>query len=376
MRNILKQNNLELLREIEILRNLLKDVSSTIPAELEPYYNWSVSTCHELHHQVMQNLNDLDLNQEAILPDILSATQTLTRNFSLFSQRQVSPILRARYSDRLCLKFLRWLHSVHSVTHDIPMALSDEEFQIWPVHPTIYFMPHSAQHGFLYLPLFFHEFGHLLYTCHESEMDELVRSLQQDIEELLKPIAQRDDLHAEYELQYRKAIVERWYEWAQELFCDAVGLCIGGVSFLHAFSVYMRMRGREEYHIPEDDFAARSHPITWLRVNILTDRARLLGYKGEAAEMEAAWRAIADTMRITEDYYGYYVPEFKPAIYKTIEDMLTEAAPFGINKERSISSEIIDSSPIYLINDAWKHFFQDPEKYQTWEKKAVANYLT
>ncbi len=375
MRKILRYNNIGLLREIKLLGKLLNDMSSAISSELNPYYNWAVSKCQWLHLQVMQNLNDLDLHQDTIIPDILSATQALTRDFYLFSQRQISPILRARNSDRLCLKILSWLHSVHTVTRDIPLALSDEEFQIWPVHPTIYFMPPPAQHGLLYLPLFFHEFGHLLYTCHEPEMDDLVRYLQQNIEELLKPSVQRDDIHAERKIQRLKVIVERWYEWAQEFFCDAVGLCIGGKSFLNAFSMYLRMRGRGEYHVPEDELTEQSHPVTWLRVSMLTDRARLMGYRVESDEMKDAWHTIAKTMNLTEDYYGYYATEFKPAIYKTIDDMLTEASPFGFYQEQHTISEQNDSSPIPLLNEAWQRFFQDPESYRLWEEQAVAIYL-
>ncbi len=107
-------------------------------------------------------------------------------------------IIRARPSDRLCLKLLRWLHSVHPQTQDIPLGLSDGEFGIWPALPLpiLYFMPSSSQHGLLYLPLFFHEFGHLLYACHKAELDDLVRDLQRQIEELLMPSVQRDDYYA------------------------------------------------------------------------------------------------------------------------------------------------------------------------------------
>ena len=56
--------------------------------------------------------------------------------------------------------------------------------------PLIYMMPPSAQQGLLYLPLFFHEFGHLLYACHKPEMDALVRELQENLAELLEPAVQ------------------------------------------------------------------------------------------------------------------------------------------------------------------------------------------
>lgn len=63
--------------------------------------------------------------------------------------------------------------------------------------PVIYYMPSSSQRGLLYLALFFHEFGHLLYACHKREMDDLIRSLLEEIENLLKPVIELDDQYSQ-----------------------------------------------------------------------------------------------------------------------------------------------------------------------------------
>lgn len=125
----------------------------------------------------------------------------ITRYLYLFNRILISPVIRARPSDRLCLRFLQWLHSAHPQSQHIPAAFSDGSFASWPDprFPTIYVMPPSAQRRLLYLSLFFHEFGHLLYACHKPEMDDLVRSLQQTISEYLEPSVQRDDAHAKRE---------------------------------------------------------------------------------------------------------------------------------------------------------------------------------
>lgn len=369
---------MDLLREIERLRAILRSVSDSIPAELGTYYGWAAVTCDGFRQQVMQNLHDLDSGHDNILRDVLSNTQLVTVSFHQYNQRLVGPILRARPSDRLCLKLFRWLHSVHPQTLDIPAALSDGEFGIWPVppQPTIYFMPSSAQHGLLYLPLFFHELGHLLYACHKPEMDDVVRSFQEKISELLEPSMQRDDLYAQVEAGKRSAIVETWYEWAQEFFCDAVGFVIGGTAFVHAFSMYLRMIGRGEYHLPPEQLAHREHPVTWLRIRLLADRMRRVGHNVDAEELENAWNTIAEAMGVIEDYYGFYASEFLRVIQQTIDDMLTEASPFGLNEEEERRSEIAASSPIPLLNEAWHQFLSDPERYYEWEKKAVVSLLT
>ncbi len=377
MRDILKQNNVALRHEIEQLRRILLDARDQIPEELQNYEVKIANTCSDLQQQVLQNLEDLDFEQDNPLKDILSNTQLVTRAFHFLNKQQVSPILRARTSDRLCLKLLLWLHATHPKTKNIPVAFRDEEFSIWPIEPTIYFMPCAAQQGLLYLPLFFHEFGHLLYACHRLEMNDLVRELQAEIGDLLLPAVQRNDEYTQEQEANRNVIVETWYEWAQEIFCDAVGFVIGGPSFAYAFSMYMQMLGRSQYHVPKEELIRRPHPVTWIRIQLITERTRREGYNAVASVLEATWSAIAEAMRIIEDYDGFYDPTFFPVIQQKIDDMLTEAAPREF-KESEVSITETESpltSPIALLNLAWQRFWEDSEGYRVWEENAIATFL-
>ena len=384
MRDILRQNNADLLREIGLLRGRLEEAASAIPPELQPFQDWIISFCDKLQVVGLQNLQNLNLGIDSILPNILSDTQVLTRDVRLFNQRLVGPVLRARESDRLCLKLLRWIHSTHPLTQDIPMALSDGDFASWPQlnWPTIYFMPPSAQHRLLYLPLFFHEFGHLLYGCHEPEMDELVKALQKEIAQFLEPSAQRDDRHAQSESKRRSAIVETWYEWAHELFCDAIGFQMAGPAFAYSFSMYFRVLMRDQYHIRPEELEHRDHPVTWLRIRLLADRVRRMGFEADARALEDTWDKIATTMGVVEDYYGFYTDEFLPSIQQTIDDMIVEAAPRAFEAHEVSAAELLrvdsastPSPPVQLLNQAWRKFLDDEDRYTAWEKKAIESLL-
>ncbi len=368
-----------MLRDLEYLREALQSTSGSIPVELDTYYDWVASQFSDLHQLVTRNIHDLDSGRDEILPEVLSNTQSVTRMLHLFNQRLVSPILRSRPSDRLCLKLLRWLHSTHPETQPIPAALSDGDFASWPVPPwpTVYFMPPSAQQRLLHLPLFFHEFGHLLYATHKPEMDDLVRDLQVTISEMLTPSTQRDDIYAQRESEQRSVIVETWYSWAQELFCDAVGLVIGGPAFAHAFSMHLQMLGRGHYHLPPDELARRVHPVTWLRVQLIAARAHRMGFEADAEAVEKGWRVLAEAMGVVEDYYGFYIPQFLPAITQAIDDMLTETEPRGYLDEEvsGFDSEPSASSPIQLLNQAWHEFQKDAEAYPMWESGAIEVFL-
>jgi len=376
MRTILHESNLDLLGEVERLIAALA-ATSVVP-ELAAYRDHVLHACNELREQICRNLRDLELGQDDILLEILSETQRLALDLRLYNRRLAGPILRGLESDRLSLRVIGWLHAVHKETAEVPAAVSTEEFSIWPAppYPVVYFMPASAQQGLLYQPLFFHEFGHLLYACHEPEMDNLVQDLQVRIAELLEPLARRDDVHAQAEAQQRAVIVLTWYKWAQELFCDAVGLTIGGPAFIHAFNRYLRISPRTEYHCPPDDLGLRPHPVTWLRARLLARRACELGCETVANAMERQWVIIADTLGVVEDYYGFYEEEFLPAIWQTLDDMLVEAEPYRFT-QRDLGGEewTPDSTVAHLLNRAWHHFGSNPDEYSDWERQVVTTFL-
>lgn len=376
MRDILRESNLDLLREIDRLSSVLATISA--PPELSAYQDWMTEACGSLRRRVLQNLCDIELNRDEILNDVLSETQLLTALFRLCNQRLASPLLRYQPSDRLCLCIIAWLHDYHARTRDIPAGLSDGEFGIWPEPriPIVYFMPSSRQHGLLYLPLFFHEFGHLLYASHKEEMDVLVGDLQKEIADLLEPVSQRNDLYAHQDAKTRSVIIETWYEWAQELFCDAVGLTIGGPCFANAFSMYLRMGGRDKFYQPREKLVLSEHPVAWLRIRLIAERARQMGLI-ETDRLETEWNRIAATMEIAEDYYGFYNDRFLLSIRETIDDMLTEASPYQFSAEDVSPSDwnIESSSPVHLLNKAWFVFLSDSDSYVNWEEQAVSAFL-
>src|SRR5258705_12950051 len=124
-------------------------------------------------------------------------------------------------------------------------------------------------------------------------MDDLVDDLQQVIARRLEPASRRADRQAEREQQKRKQIAERWYDWTQEFFCDAVGLVMCGPAFAHSFSFYFRTIGQDAYQRSFNDQMRSSHPVTWLRVRLLADRARTMGWQRLADEIEDDWQNIA-----------------------------------------------------------------------------------
>lgn len=377
MHQILKARNLELLHDLEQLVRALQ--AAGVSRESAAYKERILSVCTQLQDTASRNLRDLALGQDQILEDVLSNTRQVMQYVRLISARLTAPILRAAPADRLCLTTIEWVHRRHASTASIPPAFADGECSVWPflrIAP-IYFFPCLEQRGLLYQPLFFHEFGHVLYACHEQEMDELVGELQREVEEVLMPPSQRNDRHADVQAAQRQAIIDTWYRWAQELFCDAVGLTIGGPAFLYAFSEYLGSLQRGDFYRQPADLEHSEHPVTWLRIGLLVERARASGFDGPAGEVEREWSVIAHTMGVAEDYHGFYDDELSAALAKTIDDMLTEAEPHRCTQSEA-SGEGWETQPddlVCLLNAAWRVYSSSSGSYTDWEEKALHQFF-
>jgi hypothetical protein len=236
LRAILVRRNEALLRDVDLLLKLLE--KAEVPVEAAPYRGHILSTCRkELRDVLKNNLLYLHLGQDDLLNDVLSQTSNVTRWAHYIIPRLVAPVLRASHSDRLCLATIGWMHQQHPQTAGYPPALVDGTVSIWPfvLFAPIYIFPSVEQRGLLYQSLLFHEFGHLLYNLHKPEMDNLVAELRRGIAAALVPLSRRNDRHSEKQVAARQLVVDTWYSWAQELFCDSVGFTIGGPCFLQAF---------------------------------------------------------------------------------------------------------------------------------------------
>ncbi len=375
MWQILKSRNESLRRQLDELEGAFS--STAVPQGLEPYKRRLLSICGQLRAATERNLTDIGLGRDEILEDVLSNTQQAMQYVRLLSARLAAPIVRCLARDSLTLATITWVHSQHSATQSIPAAFADGDCMVWPflhIAPT-YFFPYLEQNGLLYQPLLFHEFGHLLYMCHKREMDDLVGEFQREVEDVLSPPSQRNDRHADIQAGQRQTIVDTWYRWTQEFFCDAVGLTIGGPSFLWAFSGYLSTMQRGDFYRQPSDLEHSNHPVTWLRVRLLASRARQAGFVDLAERVEGEWSLIARTMGVVADYHGFYDDAPEDSITQTVADMLTEAAPRQCTGPEALGVGWDNSPPAIsasLFNQAWQVYRHDPRAYDAWETKALA----
>ncbi len=375
MQDVIQRRNTDLLRDIDQLLESLNQAS--IPDELQNYRQQLVAVCHELQKQIQRNRAYLHFDQEDILNDVLSHISRTTHYIHLINAHLAVPILRASASDRLCLAMITWQHQTHPHTEIYPAAFVDGPPSIWPfhhIHIPLYVFPVTQQRSLRFLPLLLHEFAHLLYGRHKLELDDLVAELQEDIADTLVPAARRNDQYAEQQAGQRHLIVDTWYSWAQELFCDAVGFVMSGPCYIRAFATFVNGMHRSEFYRNEQSLAGSTHPVTWLRVQFLARRARDAGFETLADTLVQEWQRIAQVLGVIEDYHGFYHRALESRLIRTLQDMLTEVAPRCYTTEEVTGTgwDPLSDSPIRLLNWAWQQYDSDPETYSTWERDYIA----
>jgi len=293
--------------------------------------------------------------------------------------RLIPSIHRYKTNDNLCLKLLSWLHKQHLIMADQPIGVSDGQFMISASneYPTIYYLPSSSQHILLHLPLFFHEIGHKFFAHHRPEMMDLVKEFQLKLLSFFKLPFQKNDKR--YKAQAKKTkviVVDTWINWIEELYCDAVGIRIGGASYIHAFSHYLRMSGRAAFFMTEKDLGGSSHPVPWLRVKFLARWAEEYGLNEEAKALNEEWEELAKMQGIKEQYYGFYKDDFYNDIKQCLDDMLTVSEPiFFQDYDSNIGKfDITKSNFIELANFAWRNFYGDLKNYEDWEQGVIDSF--
>jgi hypothetical protein len=378
MRTYLEEANKDLLYQIGVVQELLGRVS--VCGELTPYVAHIVNLCEAMRQRAQRNLLDLSYGVASTYSDVLSATQNLSTFFEIVNSRLATPVVRARPDDdRLGLLVVRFLHDSHTKTASLPFAISDGSFAVYPTDqvPPVYLVPISRQMTLLYLPLLFHEFGHLLYRRHKDELDELVKDLQKVIARHLAPKAVRGRAAATRANTFRKQAVTCWYAWAQEFYCDAVGIHIGGPAYLKAFSHYFRTLSPSEYYIPRKTQLEGKHPVTWLRTKMLVDRARKYGLAPLATAVEQTWAECASAMGVAEDYEGLWSDDYFQPLRSTLDDMIEETQPRRFrDSEMAEKTGSRPASPVHLCNVAWSAFETDANGYRAWEKAAISAFLS
>jgi hypothetical protein len=377
MNNILRNSCKELLRKVGLAKRTIQN--KAIPQEVIPCRDWAIKSLegYVVDLERIERYLMMDLKDQVLDQTWYNELASINNELEVLDAYFIHPLYRSSEFDRIALQLIQCLHRAHDITKDKPFILSNGSFSIAPSEnaPTIYWLPVTSQLSLLDYPLFSHEFGHQLFMSHKREMEDLIFEFQDKLSAYLQPAVSHDDDKYESYVEKAANIVETWREWIEELFCDAVGLTIGGKAYLFAFSHFIRLGGVKEFMVPEKYLAKRSHPVSLLRIRFLAERAYKMGLETEAVRLEEEWNEIAKTLDINEDYFGYYELSYKNDITTLLDEMLIEADPVPFGKVGDICNTGVSAKYHGLINEAWEQFLRDPENYFPLEEKINAEFL-
>src|SRR5258708_28807785 len=318
IRETLQRRNQDIKQDLDQIVALVS--RTQIPVELEPYRIAFLARTQQFLNSCRENLALLSTGEDSLLADVLSETTTSVQYRRRLKFRYLRGLYCAMDWDRVCLRTITWLHKEHEQTRDYPAVFADDDVSIVPSKGLpFYFFPCVEQRGLRFQPLFFHEFGHLLYKCHELELDALVGDFQQFVESELLPVSQRNDQYAQEQARVRQSIVETWYKWIQEFFCDAIGLEIGGPCFLYAFSEYIAKFQSADYSRQAPDLHGSSHPVSWLRIKLLMERAQRKGFARDAQWVVEHWNDTANLLKVSEAHHGFYTVSLNQRLIQTLD---------------------------------------------------------
>ena len=376
MQAILQARNNQLLLDVSELIEMIS--TANVPDELIPFKLAVEQMCLTTRAIVRKNLSRLasPKRSQILLKEIISDTSHRTQIVRQMSEILAPALVRDPYGTHLSLKIVSWLHQEHPQTRPYFPVVTDGSWSILPFFLPIYYVPILQQRRLLQQALLFHEFGHLLYRHHKEELDALVKEFQFTLLRKFIPTLGTNDGYFRDQLAYNQDVATTWYKWLQELFCDAVGFQIGGPSYLRAFSAALESVSKEDFFIAQEDLIGSSHPVSWLRVQFLTKRAKKANFTELADEISSTWNEVAKTLAIKEDYFGLYDEILEEAVIQTLEDMLLETAPRHYLDTEVNSGETNNLlSPVALLNKAWQISAQEPKNYLEWEKSAIDSYL-
>ena len=236
-------------------------------------------------------------------------------------------------------------------------------------------MPLTDGRHLLHLPDLIHEIAHILLAeLHNPRATPFKRALQEVKALVVGHFHQRSaDLalgRSPIGLVARLPGWEQcWLEaWVVEFFCDLFAAYAIGPAYGWAHLHLCLRLPSDSYHCPS--FTKTSHPANAARTAAIVDGLRLAGFTTDADELDNAWREL---LTITGEKPDADFAECYPP------DLIRHAVELSFKGFAEIGCLVMPQTRMgksqALLNEAWRRFRADPDKYPGWENVAMNNYF-
>ncbi len=252
--------------------------------------------------------------------------------------------------------------------------MSQDYFHIYPEF-NLLCVPLIEGRFLLHLPDIYHELCHpfhraqhtdlptleAYHACFKNSLFAMVEHFQIEAvaaDRLRKPEGKR------FQIQLWKTCWVKY--WMEELYCDLFGVLTAGPAFVWSHYHLCIKRGGNPFETPLT-FAA-THPADDARMKaMLKMLAQMDGYDPEAGSIRDAWSDFLQTMSFRQE------PEYRQCYSDDLLSVIVKEAKSGVEKV-GIETAGKDSPTmiVSLLNDAWREFWKNPQRYQSWEGQKLA----
>lgn len=347
-----------------------------IPSHLPRDFHVLSDNCQkDLAHtldELRELLEDPRLQSPALQPVRLRRFKRAVAEMDFIETLGLSALERANTTDHRLNRLMEaiWREIAYPLIPPVVTSLSQEYFHIYP-RLNLLFVPPGEGDFLLHLPDLYHELAHPLTTprynlkvkpFQEALAVALTSALEYLDDEIVKERRRRGPDNF---LLYLETWQRAWIEaWTEEFFCDLFAIYTLGPAYAWSHLHLCAKRGDNPFSVPL--FARSTHPADDARMRAMLMGLKRVGFDAEVHDLTRQWEELDHITGFAAE------PEYRRCFPDGLLSVVAEKAHDGVTAIRCRVVSPDTKDPVhYVLNQAWKEFWNDPMGYAAWEKEAV-----
>jgi hypothetical protein len=332
------------------------------------------SRCERQLDNILERLeylsNDPDVKAKENNGIRIRLLRRIIRELSVLEWSGIAALNRPNDDDVLLNKILFQIHTEIKYPLNPPTVTCLSQ-NYYVVHPSIGLLqvPLAESDSFLHLPDLYHELGHPILSAKGNPKSELFQAEFTKFNNKIftfflnrRNAISRQTGPRDYHKFQVNILAQSWMKyWSMEFFCDLFATYTLGPAYAWSHWYLTASNDADPYEVKINQVS--SHPPDQARMEVILMALDLLGQKTEADKIKKTWD---DLLQITGSKPNELYRKACP------KDLLELSAVHSMEGVKAIGCRLADDKATgkihELLNNAWNVFWQDPQKYRSWEK--------
>lgn len=352
---------------------LLSRIPRGLPRELHVLEHQCRTSLNSLLRQFERVVNDPDLRANAVQAERLRMLRRAVEDLDWLETVAIVALDRADPVEDVWLnRLVKALSDEVAYPLQPPVAtgLSQSYFRIYPQFKLLC-VPLVEGSFLLHLPDLYHELAHPLVA---EEDDPRIRPFQADMASCLDHVISHF-AQSQFQAEMRQVPPPlRWYEaqwcklwwryWLEEFFCDAFAACTVGPAYAWSHYHLVAKRGENPFVVPRG--MVMTHPADDARMIVMADVVSRMGFTQEVQSIRSRWTDLTVTTGFVPE------PEYALCYPRDLLGLVVDRAMAGTVAMGCALYTVPSTRPIAdQLNEAWRHFWDNPGNYATWERGVI-----